>query len=91
MFTPDGDYFTEWPDVYMPADIYVDRAGLICVSDEIPRLTAVTADGAMVDRCRPSPNIPHDIYGDSKGNLFITETYEGKRVQKFAYRGLRAR
>lgn len=26
---------------------------------------------------------------DSKGNLFIGETYEGKRVQKFAYRGLR--
>jgi hypothetical protein len=25
---------------------------------------------------------------DSKGNLFIGETYEGKRVQKFTYRGL---
>jgi hypothetical protein len=25
---------------------------------------------------------------DSKGNLFIGETYEGKRVQKFVYRGL---
>ena len=23
-----------------------------------------------------------------KGNLFIGETYEGKRVQKFLYRGL---
>jgi DNA-binding beta-propeller fold protein YncE len=26
----------------------------------------------------------HNIAVDSKGNLFITETYEGKRVQKFA-------
>ncbi|MFT4719119.1 MAG: hypothetical protein ACI9SB_000282 [Candidatus Azotimanducaceae bacterium] len=25
---------------------------------------------------------------DSKGNIFTTETYEGKRVQKFSYRGL---
>ncbi len=33
----------------------------------------------------------HNLAVDSKGNLFITETYEGKRVQKFAYRGLRAR
>ena len=32
----------------------------------------------------------HNLAVDSKGNLFITETYEGKRVQKFAYRGLRA-
>ena len=25
---------------------------------------------------------------DSKGNLFVGETYEGKRIQKFVYRGL---
>ena len=30
----------------------------------------------------------HVMTSDSKGNLFIGETYEGKRVQKFAYRGL---
>jgi hypothetical protein len=33
----------------------------------------------------------HNLAVDSQGNLFITETYEGKRVQKFAYRGLRTR
>jgi len=26
--------------------------------------------------------------GDSKGNLYTTETYEGKRVQKFLYKGI---
>ena len=31
----------------------------------------------------------HSIATDSKGNIYTTETYEGKRVQKFAYRGLR--
>ncbi len=30
----------------------------------------------------------HNIAADSKGNLYVTETYEGKRVQKFVYRGL---
>ena len=30
----------------------------------------------------------HSIATDSKGNIFTTETYEGKRVQKFVYRGL---
>ena len=30
----------------------------------------------------------HNLAVDSAGNLFITETYEGKRVQKFVYRGL---
>jgi len=33
----------------------------------------------------------HNLAVDSKGNLFITETYEGKRVQKFTYIGLRNR
>lgn len=31
----------------------------------------------------------HSIVSDSQGNFYTTETYEGKRVQKFIYRGLR--
>jgi len=30
----------------------------------------------------------HSIASDSKGNLYTTETYEGKRVQKFNYKGI---
>jgi hypothetical protein len=30
----------------------------------------------------------HSIDIDSKGNLYTTETYEGKRVQKFVYKGM---
>jgi DNA-binding beta-propeller fold protein YncE len=30
----------------------------------------------------------HNIASDTAGNLYITETYEGKRVQKFIYKGL---
>ncbi|MCP5144873.1 MAG: hypothetical protein H6978_08625 [Gammaproteobacteria bacterium] len=30
----------------------------------------------------------HNVALDSKGNLYTTETYEGKRLQKFVYRGL---
>jgi len=30
----------------------------------------------------------HSIAIDSKGNLYTTETYEGKRVQKFVYKGV---
>ena len=31
----------------------------------------------------------HSIATDSKGNVFTTETYEGKRVQRFVYQGLK--
>jgi DNA-binding beta-propeller fold protein YncE len=30
----------------------------------------------------------HSIATDSKGNIYTTETYEGKRVQKFTFKGL---
>jgi len=30
----------------------------------------------------------HSIAVDSKGNIYTTETYEGKRVQKFIYKGI---
>ena len=32
----------------------------------------------------------HNVAVDSKGNIYTVETYEGKRVQKFAYKGLGA-
>ena len=31
---------------------------------------------------------PHSIATDSKGNIYVTETYRGQRVQKFVYKGL---
>jgi hypothetical protein len=32
----------------------------------------------------------HSIATDSKGNIYTTETYTGKRLQKFINRGMRA-
>ena len=30
----------------------------------------------------------HSIATDSKGNIYTTETYEGKRLQRFVYKGI---
>jgi DNA-binding beta-propeller fold protein YncE len=30
----------------------------------------------------------HNVASDAKGNLYVTETYQGRRVQKFTYRGI---
>ena len=30
----------------------------------------------------------HSIATDSKGNIYTTETFEGKRVQKFVFKGV---
>lgn len=36
------------------------------------------------------PRRAHSIATDSAGNLYTTETYEGKRIQKFIYKGIGA-
>ena len=33
---------------------------------------------------------PHSIATDQRGNIYIGETWEGKRVQRFLYKGMRA-
>jgi hypothetical protein len=35
-------------------------------------------------------DVPHNMAVDRKGNLYIGETLEGRRVQRFLYKGLRA-
>ena len=34
---------------------------------------------------------PHSIDVDKRGNIYIGETWEGKRVQRYLYKGLRTR
>ena len=61
---------------------------------EDPRAATATRSksspaSAMADASPASSMRVHSIAVDSKGNLYTTETYEGKRLQKFVYKGLR--
>jgi peptidylglycine monooxygenase len=73
-FSPEGDYYGEWRDLYHPMDIYVDRAGTVYVTDQIPRVTMFSPEGALLARGKPVPYMPHGVYGDSQGNLYIADT-----------------
>ena len=48
-----------------------------------PTSATAAASPASSTACTASPT-------DSKGNLYTTETYEGKRLQKFVYKGMGA-
>jgi hypothetical protein len=32
----------------------------------------------------------HSIATDSKGNIYTTETYDGRRLQRFLYKGMQS-
>jgi peptidylglycine monooxygenase len=73
IFSPEGDVHGEWTDLYHPMDIYVDSAGIVYVTDQIPRLTMLTPDGQVLARGRPVAIGAHGVWGDSSGNLYLAE------------------
>jgi peptidylglycine monooxygenase len=82
IFSPTGEYLTAWGDFYHPMDIFIDRLGRTYVTDQIPRLSMLDVDGALIGRCRPVLYQPHGVWGDSLGNLYIAEPSPMDRVTR---------
>ena len=72
VFSPEGEYLTEWRRFYKPMDIHI-HDDVVYVADQIPRLTAVKADGTVIGVCKPSATMPHGVGGDKEGNLYIVD------------------
>ena len=73
IFSPEGDFCGEWGDLYHPMDIYVDGAGTVYVTDQIPRISMYSPGGRLLARGRPVTVGAHGVWGDSRGNLYLAE------------------
>jgi DNA-binding beta-propeller fold protein YncE len=73
VFDRDGNFLAAWGDFYHPMQIWIDDRGMVFVTDQIPRITLLTADGVRVGRCRGAINGAHGLSGDSDGNLYLAE------------------
>ena len=78
VFSAQGDLLAIWPDFYHPMDIYQDATGHLYVTDQIPRLSMLAPDGALLARCRPVLNGAHGMWGDRAGNLYMAEMNPGR-------------
>src|SRR6266403_78932 len=68
-----------------PHAVWVDRFGNVLigdrennriqvfVTDQIPRISLLDADGHLIGRCRGAINGAHGIAGDASGNLYLAE------------------
>jgi hypothetical protein len=76
--------FTKDPDqrFILMADGQNSRVRII-VRETLEEITAFGAGGRQPGQFYGV----HSLASDSKGNIYTTETYEGKRVQKFIYKG----
>jgi hypothetical protein len=55
-----------------------------CGSEQLELLTSFGAGGRQPGMFMAV----HSIAVDSKGNIYTTQTYTGKRLQKFVYKGM---
>ena len=65
--------FSAWGDFYHPMQIWVDDRDLVFVTDQIPRISLLTADGKLIGRRRGAINGAHGLAGDADGNLNLAE------------------
>jgi len=90
IFTPDGEYITEWTGFKQPCSVYIDEEELVYVAELQARFTILDIEGNIVARWGGEKSkdsglfiAPHCSWVDSKGDLYVGETLEGSRIQKF--------
>ncbi len=73
VFDRGGAFLSEWGDFYHPMQIWVDDRDMVFVTDQIPRISLLSAQGQLVGRCRGAINGAHGLCGDADGNLYLAE------------------
>ena len=81
IFTPDGEYITEWNDFEKPMGVHIDDDQIVYITDQVPRLSIYNLDGELLARGRTF-ELGHNVYTDSKGSIYAVDTRLW-RVQKY--------
>ena len=76
IFDTDGEYITEWIDLYHPMDIWFDDNDIAFVSDQTPRFSVLDEQGKLLSRGK-APDAGLGLYGASNGNLYLSGTFPG--------------
>lgn len=74
IFTADGRFLAAWADHHKPMDVHGGPDGTLYVTDQVPRLSLLSGDGALLGRCRPVLNGAHGMWRDpGRGVLYLAE------------------
>lgn len=73
-FTAEGELLAVWDAFLRPQDVVADGEDRIYVCDSIPTLSLLSADGALLGRCRPVLNGAHGLWLGPAGDIFLAET-----------------
>jgi hypothetical protein len=100
VFTEDGEYIEEWPDIYDPVGIFIDQNDAVWVLDAtLNRMHKYSLEGELLDYWGAygevsslgrrgwsgGMSLPHQMDIDEDGNLYIAE-WGGPWLDKFVPR-----
>jgi DNA-binding beta-propeller fold protein YncE len=84
IFTPDGEFLTQWTGFARPCDFYIDENEVVFVPELDGFLSILSIDGTVISRW-PGPfgATAHAVWMDSHGDLYINQHLEGQRLLKY--------
>jgi DNA-binding beta-propeller fold protein YncE len=83
IFTPDGNYITQWTGLARPCDIFVDADEIVYVVELDAFMTILDMNGQVLAKIDAGTGHGgHAVWGDSRGDLYIGHNMEGKRLLK---------
>ena len=86
IFSPTGEFLSQWTQMYRPTAIYMDADETVYISELAPRISVWDRGGNLITRWQSANETPHWIYGDSQGNIYVAEP-SGERITKYVKQG----
>ena len=90
LFDAEGEYLDEWPDFLRPDKLWFDSDETIFMAEIGPRVTILDRQGSVLsqwgeagDEPHQFESFPHGIWGDSRGDLYVSEVAADGLIKKF--------
>ena len=88
IFTPEGNYITQWTGLARPCDIFIDADEIVYVVELDAFMTIMDMDGNTLAKIDAGTGFGgHAVWADSHGDLYIGHNMEGKRLLKLVKTG----
>jgi len=88
IFTPDGEFLTQWTGFSRPCDFYIDQDETIFVPELDAFMSILSIDGTVLSRwAGPTGAGAHAVWLDSRGDIYINQNLEGQRLLKYRRTG----
>jgi len=90
IFDGDGNFLRQWPGFLRPETLWLDGDETIYMAEVEHRVSILSHDGEIISQwgeAGEAPHqfrsFPHGIWGDSRGDLYVTEVGSDGQLKKF--------